>query len=284
MKKYITARNIILVICILVFCISGGILLHKYVSELSAQKKFESLSETVEKEQDTQQSENGTEIETEEDTIFTYLGIEDPGKILDWEYLKEENEDIYAWIYIPGTKVDYPILQHETDNNYYLDHNLDGRKGYPGCIYTENYNTKDFSDHNTLIYGHNMKNGTMFHDLHSFREDEFFEENRYLFIYTPDELLVYDIFAAYAFTDAHILYNYDCFTENGFSDYLEMVFRDYGRSGNFREGVEVTGEDHIVTLSTCIGNQPDKRYLLQAVLVEYENPAEDTVEDIIVEE
>lgn len=276
MKKYMTARNIILAICILVFCISGGILLHKYVSEQSAQKKFESLSETVVKDQDTQQAENNTQVK-EEDTIFTYLGIEDPGKILDWEYLAEENEDIYAWIYIPGTKIDYPILQHETDNNYYLEYNLDGSKGYPGCIYTENYNTKDFSDHNTLIYGHNMKNGTMFHDLHSFKEEEFFEENRYLFIYTPDELLVYDIFAAYAFTDAHILYNYDCFTENGFSDYLEMVFRDYGSSGNFREGVEVTGKDYIVTLSTCIGNQPDKRYLLQAVLVEYESPAEDTI-------
>lgn len=279
MKKYMTARNIILAICVLVFCVSGGILLHKYVSEQRAQEKFESLSETVLKEQDTQENETQIEEETEEETIFTYLGIDDPGKVLDWEYLAEVNEDIYAWIYIPGTKVDYPILQHPTDNAYYLEYNLDGSKGYPGCIYTENYNTKDFTDHNTLIYGHNMKNGTMFHALHSFKEDEFFEKNRYLFIYTPEELLVYDIFAAYTFTDAHILYYYDCFTEDGFSDYMNMVFRDYGKSGNFREGVEVTGEDHIVTLSTCIGNQPDKRYLVQAVLVEYEGPSETVVEE-----
>lgn len=262
-KDLCSIRNIIIFICVIVFFISAGILLNKYITEQKAQNKFDSLSNA------NTESTQVVETETELD-IFAYLGIENPGKVLDWEYLWEQNEDIYAWIYIPGTRVDYPILQHETDNSYYLDYNLDGTKGYPGCIYTENINAKDFSDHNTLIYGHNMKNGTMFHDLHEFEDETFFNEHRYMFIYTPEEVLVYDIFASYKFTNAHILYSYDCYTEQGFQSYLDMIFENYGNNGNFREGVEITGEDHIITLSTCVGGEDDKRYLVQGVLVEFD--------------
>lgn len=266
-KEILSEKNRVYIICLAVFCISGGILLHKYISEKDAQDKFESLAVVS--------TEETTEIQEEEETVFTYLGVENPGKVIDWEALWEENEDIYAWIYIPNTNIDYPILQHPTDDMYYLEHNLDGSSGLPGCIYTEKINEKNFTDHNTLIYGHNMRNGTMFKDVHKFAESDFFEENRYVFIYTPEELLIYDIYAAYRFTDAHILYSYDCVTEDGFSSYLEMVQENYGASGNFRD-VEVTGEDHVITLSTCVSGQDDKRQLLQAVLVEYnETQADD---------
>ena len=261
-------RKIICTVCIAVIVVCLGCIIAKWGKEHEAQKKFENLL------QDATEIEIETEVvmetETEQD-IFSLLGIENPKKEsqLDWEHLWEENEDIYAWIYIPGTKVDYPILQHPTDDSYYLNYNLDGTKGYPGCIYTEKVNSKDFSDYNTLIYGHNMKNGTMFADLHDFEDKTFFQEHRYMFVYMPDKVLVYDIFAAYKFTDAHILYAYDCTTKEGFDAYLNMVYEDYSNSGNFREGVRVTGEDHIITLSTCVGGQKDKRYLLQGMLVEY---------------
>uniref|UniRef100_UPI004057025E class B sortase n=1 Tax=Agathobacter sp. TaxID=2021311 RepID=UPI004057025E len=258
--------RIIYASCIAVFTVCLLAVVGKWSKESSAQQKFEELShvESETMEQETQ----GTESESEE-TIFTYLGIEDPKKQLDWEYLWEQNEDIYAWIYIPGTNVDYPILQHPTDDAYYLEYNLDGSKGYPGCIYTEGINSKDFSDYNTLIYGHNMKNGTMFADLHNFKDETFFKEHRYMFVYLPDEILVYDIFAAYKFTDAHIWYTYDCASAEGFGEYIDMVYGEYGNAGNFREDVTVTNEDRIITLSTCIGGQSDKRYLVQGVLAEY---------------
>ncbi|MBR2046201.1 MAG: class B sortase [Agathobacter sp.] len=264
-KKYLTPKNILLLTCVIVFCVSAGLLLQKYVQEKGAQKYYESLSGTSTQNEPV----NGTEDVLSKD-IFMYLGIENPNKVLDWEYLWEQNEDIYAWIYIPDTNIDYPILQHETDDTYYLEYNLDGTKGYPGCIYTEKINAKDFSDHNTLIYGHNMKNGTMFHDLHNFADETFFAEHRYIFIYMPEKVLVYDIYGAYKFTNAHILYNYDCNSEEGFASYLELIESNYGTQGNFRDGVEVTGSDHIITLSTCVGGEDDKRYLVQGVLVEYE--------------
>ena len=93
------------------------------------------------------------EPETEESTEETVIYC-DP--VYDFGQLHEQNQDIYAWIVVPGTQVDYPLLQSETDN-YYLDYNLDHSKGYPGCIYTNQCNRKDFSDYNTVLYGHNMK-------------------------------------------------------------------------------------------------------------------------------
>ena len=92
---------------------------------------------------------------------------------VDFAGMWETNEDVYAWITVPGTVIDYPILQHATDNTYYLNYNIDGSYGYPGCIYTENMNSKEFTDNNTVIYGHNMKNGTMFAGLHKFEDAAF---------------------------------------------------------------------------------------------------------------
>ena len=79
---------------------------------------------------------------------------------IDFAGLQEMNPEIYAWIRIPGTEVDYPIVQRPEDDAYYLDHTIEGAEGLPGSIYTESLNKKDFTDKNTVIYGHNMKNDT----------------------------------------------------------------------------------------------------------------------------
>lgn len=196
-------------------------------------------------------------------------GVPIPEKEVDFAELQENvNEDIYAWIYIPDTKIDYPVLQHPTDNYYYLNYNLDGSKGYPGCIYTEDYNTKDFTDPNTVIYGHNMKNGTMFAGLHRFEDSKFFEEHPYVYIYTQEGLLVYEIFAAYESGNEHILYNNDFTDRDVFLKYLAKIFTDRTMNGNIDGEVEVTAGNRIITLSTCVANKSDRRYLVQGVLLE----------------
>ena len=263
----------IIIIAIFAVLVLSVLLVNRYINEQKAQDMYEELSDR-----------NTETEEVAEDTIFTRLGIEDPGKIIDWDYLWEQNEDIYAWIYIPGTQIDYPVLQHKSDDSYYLDYNLDGSKGYPGCIYTERINAKEFTDYNTVVYGHNMKDGTMFAGLHLFEEEAFFEDNRYIFIYTPEQLYIYDIFGAYKFTNAHILYAYDCSTQTGYDIYLDMVFEKYIDKGHFRDGVEVTSDDHIITLATCVSGESDKRYLVQGVLVEYEGFELEQVEDTETEE
>lgn len=249
----------------LAFIVIVWIMVRDWLVEQKAQKQFEAL----------QQSTEIVEPETEESTetdVLAELGINPMGKNLNWDELKATNEHIYAWIYIPNTNVDYPVLQHPTDDTYYLDYNLDGTKGYPGCIYSEHrYNSTDWTDFNTLLYGHNMKNGTMFRTLHNFEDRSFFEENRYIYIYTPDYVYVYDIFAAYANEAKHILVVYDNSTEAGRLQYLNDLFSIRSMSAHFRNDVEVTADSNILTLVTCISGQPDQRYFVQGVLV---NPVE----------
>lgn len=179
----------------------------------------------------------------------------------------EQNADIYAWISIPDTRIDYPVLQHPSDDTYYLNYNLDGTKGYPGCIYTERENAKDFSDFNTVIYGHNMKNGAMFHDLHLYEDESFLPDHPYVYIYTSDRVLRYRIYAAYRYDDRHLLYSFDYATEEGRNGYLRETGNIRSLTALRDDQVEVTAQDNIITLSTCVGSQAENRYLVQAVLV-----------------
>ena len=125
--------------------------------------------------------------------------------------LKTQNGDICAWIYIPGTDVDYPVLQG-SDNAYYLNHDAYGEYSPDGSIFVDAGNNLDFEDFDTIIYGHNMSTGTMFKTLHNYEDDSFWESNRNVYIYLPDRVMRYEVFAAYRTNDRHIL------TYNDFSD------------------------------------------------------------------
>ena len=200
--------------------------------------------------------------------ILEEMGVPVPEKTVDFAELQENtNPDIYAWIYIPDTKIDYPVLQHPTDNTYYLNYNLDGSRGYPGCIYTEDYNAKDFTDPVTVLYGHNMKNGTMFAGLHRYSDSEYMEEHPYVYVYTEEGLLVYEIFAAHEYSDAHILYGHDYTEEREFTGYLGEIQNVRNMENVLREDVEVVAGDRILTLSTCISSKPNNRFLVQGVLL-----------------
>lgn len=208
-------------------------------------------------------------VEKDPLAVLEEMGVPIPDKEVDFADLQENTSgDIYAWIHIPDTQIDYPVLQHPTDNTYYLNYNLDGSRGYPGCIYTEDYNSKDFTDPNTVVYGHNMKNGTMFAGLHRYSDSEYLEEHPYVYIYTEDGLLVYEIFAAYESDDEHILYAHDGFEdEKVFGKYIEEIFGVRSMGSVLKEDAEVTPQSRILTLSTCISNRPDNRFLVQGVLL-----------------
>ncbi len=205
--------------------------------------------------------------------LATEQGIPIPDLEVDIPNLQETvNKDIYAWIYVPGTKVNYPVLQHPTDDSHYLNYNLDGSKGYPGCIYSEKqYNSKDFWDANTVLYGHNMKNGTMFGSIHKYEDEEFFYENRYIYVYTQERLFVYKIFAAYVHSNEHLLYRYNFGEPTIFNMYFDDVKKSRNVNRIIDETVELTGEnEHLITLSTCINGKPENRFLVMGVLVNEE--------------
>lgn len=195
-----------------------------------------------------------------------------PGKSLDWDELHETNPDIYAWIYVPGTSIDYPVLQHPSSNEYYLNHNLDGSYGFPGVIYTENYNSKDFTDPNTVVYGHNMDNTTMFSTLHNFRNPDMVSEPHYIYIYTEDgRTLVYEIYAAYIYPSIHLLLNFDINNDYIYEQYLRNISNMDSTSSdlaNIRHDIDVTVNDRIITLSTCTtDHDSSKRFLVTGVLL-----------------
>lgn len=253
MKKNI--NKIIVLICAVaaIFCLYKIV---SYQMELKAQQdKLKEVQELT--------TEIPEEEEPEDETIdLSIYNI--PEKNIDFADLQTNtNEDIYAWITIPDSNIDYPVLQHPEELDYYLHYNLDGSKGYPGCIYSQNVNAKDFSDFNTVLYGHNMKNGSMFANLHKFEDQEYFDEHPYVYIYTPDGPLVFAVFAAYTSDDIYLM-TYDYSTEESRQDYIDMVM---SKEGFFREDVEVTPESNILTLSTCIGGKPNNRYLVASVLV-----------------
>ena len=267
---------------VLVAAVVGGVMALKAAKEqaeleatyvdplpVMTQEEMEALYDEHKVEDTTEIEEVVEEVQEEADD-----GVYE-GCPVDFAGMWEINKDVYAWITVPGTVIDYPILQHATDNTYYLNYNIDGSYGYPGCIYTENLNSKDFTDNNTVIYGHNMKNGSMFSGLHKFEDASFFEENTKVYIYTPEKEYTYTIFAAYIYDDRHLLYSFDFANEQVYATYLEDIQNMRSMNAQLREDITVTAEDKIITLVTCIGNQPDKRLLVQAVLNQDESTTQE---------
>ena len=188
---------------------------------------------------------------------------------IDFEGLWEINPEIYAWIEVPDTKINYPILQHEgEDQGYYLTRDLYGKSNQAGSIYTEDYNNKDFQDYHTVLYGHNMKNGSMFHNVRYFADREFFEKHQELYVYMPEKILKYEIIACYEYDDRHLLGMFDYDDMEAYGEYLEEIMNPRSMYAMIRQGWELDTDDKLLTLSTCIANKPNNRRLLQAVLVE----------------
>lgn len=241
-----------------VVCAAVGI--RSWLQEENAGKGYEELRDEVKP--DTSGDEPQTAEETETDPP-----VEIP---IDFASLQERNPDVYAWITVPATQIDYPILQSPDDNSYYLTHTIDGEEKTEGAIFTENYNHTDMEDPNTVIYGHDMRNGSMFQNLLNYQDRTFFDENREVIIYTPDAIRHYKIFAAYLYDDRHLLQSFNFYNTDVYRQYLDSIFSIRDMSACIDTSVEVDTDDKIITLSTCYGSQSDKRYLVQAVLVTIE--------------
>lgn len=245
----------------------------EFPSEQTAPEKTEEPEKTSKPEK-TEEPESTEEAETEptaEPTQKPVSKSSDPmSRVIDFATLQtKKNGHIYAWISVPGTNIDYPVLRHPTDDGYYLYHNLNGSEGYPGCIYTENWNSKDWNDPVTVLYGHDMRStGTMFHQLHKFETQSFFDKNQYFYVYTPDKTLKYEIFAAYVHSNEHLLANHEFGNKDSFDAFFGTVLAASNNGANHvRDGVTVTSDSKIVTLSTCIKNKPNNRYLIFGVLI-----------------
>ncbi len=198
-------------------------------------------------------------------TVSTVL----PANPIDFKAIQAENPDVCAWIQLPGIDViDYPILQSapEADDNFYLDHDINGNQKRAGSIYIQKLNYKDFSDPATLIYGHNMLNGTMFGQLKKFRNKTFFEENREIFIYTPGHILKYEIISAFIYDDRHIINSFNFEIEDERQQFFNECVNPTRFTKNVVDGATLDSDDNIIVLSTCTSNDSE-RYLVVGKLI-----------------
>ena len=247
-------RKTLFILCIIGAGLCIGFLAYYYMKLQENKKIYEDLQRQTE-------TQTRAANETEEEITETAESREKAEIPVDFEKLWEINPEIYAWIEIPGTSVAYPIVQSASDNSYYLNHTIEGMAGYPGSIYTEGINSKDFRDFNTLIYGHDMEDGSMFGGLYQFADPDYLKNHETLIIYTPEHKLTYRIFMSLTYDDRHSMGSFD-FSENQEREaYLDSI-------GNTDE--EVTADSKIVTLSTCIATQPSNRFLVEAVLINEE--------------
>lgn len=176
------------------------------------------------------------------------------------------NKDIYAWIRIPGTPIDYPILNRKGDNEYYLKRNYYRYADTRGSIFTEDYNNCDFNDPVTLIYGHNMSSGSMFGSIQkTYTKKSFMQSHKELQIILPDKTYTYEIFAAVPYSNIHLMYYYDFTNTYVFTEVMNDILSVRAMNAVVDKTVKVTPDDHIVILSTCLSGNGNQRYLLLAV-------------------
>lgn len=193
---------------------------------------------------------------------------EEPCVMHDFTALKQMNEDAYAWITIPETKVDYPILQSTTDDKY-LNTNIDGSSGYPGCIYSNACNSKEFDDYITVLYGHNMKSGAMFGSLHNFDDEDFFQAFDKYTVETEKNRFIYSIYAVVNYDDKLIPAYFDVKSSTGRDAFIESLEVCRKNSiTHFNDEIEISGEDKVLVLSVCIKGQDNRRYLVVSKLEE----------------
>lgn len=192
-----------------------------------------------------------------------------PDNPIDFDALHEINDSIIGWVYLPEAEVDYPILRSSENGEkyYYLHRNIFREYEYQGSVFIDPANQTDFSDPDSIVYGHNMLNTSMFSLLTRFTDREFFDSVEFFYIYTPGHILKYQIVSAHQFNKQHLFNVYDMHDPESFRQFLEMIQNPRTAVAHVRDGIVLGNSDKIVTLSTCM-NHGSARLLIQGVLID----------------
>lgn len=179
---------------------------------------------------------------------------------VDFEALQQMNKDVIGWLEVEAIpEISYPIVQGE-DNNYYLHRTFKGTENYAGSIFVDAVNTSDFSDCNTIIYGHNMKNGSMFGKLKQLKENQKYKDSKYIWVCTPAGKYRYEIFSLQYADVSSETYSLFGSHDDAFGEYLNHMA---AKSEVDMETESLTKEDKVITLSTCTAND-QVRFVVQA--------------------
>lgn len=182
---------------------------------------------------------------------------------VDVKGLKEQNPDVCGYIMFENEDISYPVL-HASDNDYYLHRTIDKTEAKAGSIFMECANDSDFQDSHTIIYGHNMKNLSMFGKLRYYRTDkDYYDDHQYFQIFVDDAVYRYQVYAYKVVEDGAYIYTTYYDGSDEFAEFANKIGTDSGRD----TGIEIIPDDKIITLSTCTGND-EERFVVTAVRVD----------------
>ncbi len=177
--------------------------------------------------------------------------------------LQKQYDGLVGWIKINHTKVDYPIMQ-ATNNEFYLTHNYEGEKFRAGSIFLDYRNDPLLNDRHSIIYGHDLRNGSMFGQLRQYEEQSFADTNRHFTIELANERLTLEVFSAYQ-TTTDFYYIETVFTNESYGQFIETIKE---KSVITFDG-NININDQIITLSTCVSDDSgDERFVVHAKVVE----------------
>ena len=240
--------NIILVIAIVVFAVSAYKLYGIFSEYNKGDKEYQKIQDLV--------INTDKKDDTKEETFS-----------VDFDKLLEMNSDVVGWIrFDEPSEINYPVVQGR-DNEEYLKRTFEANTNKLGTLFVDVNNPGDFSGRNTFIYGHNMKNGSMFAQLLKYKDYSFYKEHPYFYIYTPDgKVRTYEIFSAGVVKDTSDSYIMDYADDAAFQTYIDYI----KQQSAYPTSAEVTTASKIVSLSTCTNVRDDERFLVHGVMIKEE--------------
>lgn len=247
LKRLLQAVSIILSI-IIVYCVY---IWGDYLWDSHANSKLNSQLQEIE-----EQTKEKQEIRKKRTMV------KEPVIMAKYEPLLEINDDVTGWVKIEGTKINYPVVQWE-DNDYYLNHNIEKKDSQAGAIFMDFRNDKEGNNKNTILYGHHMKDDSMFNSLMGYKKQSFYKEHPIIEFDNLYEDMKWEIFSVYI-TDVDFYYiQTDFHDEETYNDFLKQI----KEKSLYDTGVEVNKDDRILTLSTCTYEFNNARFAVHAKLV-----------------
>lgn len=284
----------LLMLAALCVCVYSGYTLYGYYREYKAgSDEYEALNDkyTVPEDPEERETEDYSTLENDDESQrvsgrevrtvhwdgrdYTLPVMHNP---IDFDNLLKVNDELVGWLNVRAIDISYPILQAE-DNEYYLHRTFEKQDNFAGCIFLNCDNEPDFSDMNSIVYGHNMKNGSMFGKIKNFSDPEVYNKSKYIWIYTPELIFQYRIFSVAVVNSTGITYQ-TFYQEDQFKELMDYAFSNSEVDGS---DVEVTMDDKIVTLSTCTGDTSTRRVAFGKLIQMYASKEDYRMSDKVTE-
>lgn len=258
----------------LMFLVSGYLLVDYYVKDYKTEKSYDDLSNMVSQQRPDRPTPNEHSDSATEPTEPPLVEVEHPETgekrmlLMEYAELFQMNPDLVGWIWIKGTKVDYPVMQTPDKTDYYLKRDFFKKYNGAGCIYAREQCDVFAPSDNITIYGHRMNTGAMFGELGQYEDEAFFKENRYIFFDTIEERHTYEVFSVFSISSSYKNgFQYHLFVDMDQEKFAEFVEQCKTRS-LYDTGVTAEYGDKFITLSTCMKGNRSHRFVVVAKRVD----------------